>query len=254
MNLNLIAGSFSGMGFLLSSETIRTNQLWTQPFHKSYFRAVLRRVPRLIRVLPQTRQTPAPLPKRNWAYWFCSVIIIAFINTGWKTEQSPTSHFTPRTCVCAVLLVSKYERAALFDEEIIYLSSWTKDVNFYWIGLTHCICCLCLSCGENNNPWSEDLRDLLMSGFRIALIMAGTWARWALKVVTRVFNWSQCEWIKNSVNKELLENWQHHYGPSCKQSRDIFLRHMKMEPQLFGSMVTNLGFGMPKDLCFFIYF
>lgn len=118
MNLNLIAGSFSRMGFLLSWETIIANQLWTQPFHKSYFQTVLRRVPRLIPVLPQTRQSSAPAPpsKSNWEYWFCCVIIIAFINRGCKTKQSPLQVTSPQgqVCVCVCCLPQIYDNGSIW--------------------------------------------------------------------------------------------------------------------------------------------
>lgn len=64
MNLNLIAGSFSRMRFLLSWGTIRANQLWTQSFHKSCFRTAAR-VPSPLPVPPH------PFPKRNYEYRFC---------------------------------------------------------------------------------------------------------------------------------------------------------------------------------------
>ena len=145
MNLNLIAGSFSRMGFLLSWETIRANQLWTQPFHKSYFRAAPRGVPRLIPVLPQTRQPPTTFPKRNWEYWFGCVIIIAFINRGCKTEQSPLQDISPqgRARVCVLSSLNMSECIYLMSSELIW-SSRAKVVNnqanlISWIGPVHLV-------------------------------------------------------------------------------------------------------------------
>ncbi len=71
----------------------------------------LRRVPRLIPVLPQTRQPPT----QELRVLIFGVIIIAFINRGCTAEQCPASHFTPRNvcvcvCVCVFLLMFIYER------------------------------------------------------------------------------------------------------------------------------------------------
>lgn len=85
MNLNLIAGSFSRMRFLLSWETIRANQLWTQSFHKSCFRTAARVPPFL----------PTLSLKGIKSIDFV-VIIIAFINRGYKTEQSPLEVVSPQ--------------------------------------------------------------------------------------------------------------------------------------------------------------
>ena len=70
-------------------------------------------VPRLIPALPQTRQSPYTLPKRNWEYWFFSVIIIAFINRAWKTEQSPPV-ISSQGRECVSVTPPKYERVVLF--------------------------------------------------------------------------------------------------------------------------------------------
>lgn len=93
------------MGFLVSRETIRTNQLWTQPLHKSSSPGLLSRVCQTetsftwrtttinYHQLPSAPSAPSPpsttitsinhgLFLHNWrVYWFFYAIIIAFIKS-----------------------------------------------------------------------------------------------------------------------------------------------------------------------------
>lgn len=93
-----LLGSFGETAFLLSWETIRSNQLWQRAFFINLIPELSRAE---LRAVPPLRSHPIPFPKTHQEYWFCGVIIIAFINRGCKTEQSPYKSFHLKdVCVC----------------------------------------------------------------------------------------------------------------------------------------------------------